>query len=107
MLIFHGNEVRYEPKVIAMLKSAQIPFMEVLHPGESMMGQLGTVDSRGRISVPRDCYFEVIDLLRRQALGEPLPDFNETARADWQCAGCREENPGNFDVCWNCGQEAP
>lgn len=107
VLIFLGKEVRVEPKVIAMLKSVQVPYLEVLRPGETMMGQMGTVDTHGRIAVPRDNYFDVIDLLRRQALGEPPPVCNETVRADWQCAGCGEENPGNFDICWNCGHEAP
>jgi hypothetical protein len=22
----------------------------------------------------------------------------------WQCVQCTETNPGEFDVCWNCGQ---
>ena len=27
------------------------------------------------------------------------PDVGKPA---WTCAKCREENPGNFDICWKC-----
>jgi len=25
-------------------------------------------------------------------------------RSSWQCHACRENNPGEFEFCWNCGQ---
>ncbi|MBD3675805.1 MAG: DUF2007 domain-containing protein [Planctomycetaceae bacterium] len=25
----------------------------------------------------------------------------------WSCPHCAEDNPGNFEVCWNCGESAP
>lgn len=25
--------------------------------------------------------------------------------ANWRCARCGENNPDNFDVCWQCGTE--
>jgi hypothetical protein len=38
--------------------------------------------------------------------------FKETVLADsdlesWSCSQCDEENPGSFDVCWNCGESSP
>jgi hypothetical protein len=24
--------------------------------------------------------------------------------ASWSCSQCKEENPGEFESCWNCGQ---
>jgi rRNA maturation endonuclease Nob1 len=24
----------------------------------------------------------------------------------WRCQGCREENPGEFEYCWSCGQSS-
>jgi ubiquinone/menaquinone biosynthesis C-methylase UbiE len=27
------------------------------------------------------------------------------ARTDWNCPSCREGNPANFDLCWNCGSD--
>lgn len=26
--------------------------------------------------------------------------------ADWVCSGCRENNPDNFEFCWQCGRPA-
>jgi len=23
--------------------------------------------------------------------------------AEWKCSKCGEDNPGSFEVCWNCG----
>jgi len=32
------------------------------------------------------------------------PDVGNPA---WTCAKCREENPGNFDICWKCQAVRP
>jgi predicted N-acetyltransferase YhbS len=32
------------------------------------------------------------------------PDLGKPA---WACTKCREENPGNFDVCWKCPASRP
>jgi hypothetical protein len=32
------------------------------------------------------------------------PDVGKPA---WTCAKCREENPGNFDICWKCQAARP
>ena len=26
------------------------------------------------------------------------------AKLPWECQDCREENPGEFEFCWSCGQ---
>ena len=26
---------------------------------------------------------------------------------EWDCQQCKETNPGNFGVCWQCGAERP
>jgi hypothetical protein len=104
VVIFNGKEVVSTPAIVELLARMQIPYMEVLRPGENMLGFGGATHSRCRVGVPRSSYFEVIDLLRRQALGEPLPEPEEEAAGpDWKCSGCGEENPGNFEVCWSCG----
>ncbi|HSV14575.1 MAG TPA: methyltransferase domain-containing protein [Tepidisphaeraceae bacterium] len=28
-----------------------------------------------------------------------------TRPVDWKCPSCRESNPANFDLCWNCGSD--
>jgi hypothetical protein len=41
-----------------------------------------------------------------------LDELNEWARQGqgrpvWRCAGCGEDVPGNFDVCWKCKKNRP
>ncbi|MBN2563143.1 MAG: hypothetical protein JXQ75_19650 [Phycisphaerae bacterium] len=104
IVIFNGKEVGSKPEVVELLKRYQIPFTEMMGPIEAIYGLGGVTHSRSRIAVPRASYFAVIDLLRRQALGEELPPVETSDRGDWTCTRCGEENPGNFEVCWNCNQ---
>ena len=30
-----------------------------------------------------------------------------SSQADWTCPSCSEVNPGNFELCWNCGGPPP
>lgn len=107
IVIFDGNELRGQPEVLNLLRRYRIPFIEVLGPAEAMYGLVATLQGRSRIAVPRASYFEVIDLLRRQALEEELPPPEEQTFADWTCPACREDNPGTFGVCWNCETVRP
>ncbi len=36
-----------------------------------------------------------------------LEENREAAGYEVQCPRCREQNPGNFDMCWSCGMELP
>ncbi len=102
IVIFNGSELRGKPEVLDLLRQSRIPFIEILGPAEAMYGMVETLRGRSRIAVPRASYFEVIDLLRRQALAEPLPPVEETTAPDWTCPSCQAENPGTFDICWSC-----
>ncbi|HLL02336.1 MAG TPA: DUF2007 domain-containing protein [Myxococcaceae bacterium] len=42
----------------------------------------------------------------KQLLAE-LEENREAAGHEVQCVRCREENPGNFELCWSCGMELP
>jgi hypothetical protein len=46
-------------------------------------------------------YDEAIRILKSRQSSE------STGLADWTCPGCAESNPGNFEVCWNCGSSRP
>jgi hypothetical protein len=30
---------------------------------------------------------------------------DESSKNRWVCRSCQEENPGSFEICWNCGGE--
>lgn len=35
-----------------------------------------------------------------------LDELRESRKSvDWHCANCSEDGPGNFELCWNCGEE--
>ena len=36
-----------------------------------------------------------------------IEEMNQATSADWFCSVCGEQNPGNFQVCWQCGAAAP
>ncbi len=108
VVIFRGKEVTDSPDVVELLKRYSIPHVFLMWPGQTMFGSLATSEAKRRVGVPRASYFRVIDLLRRQALGEEMPPADGAIeRPAWTCAACEEENPGTFDVCWNCGRPAP
>lgn len=110
-LIADGHEVRATDEVVALLRQYQIPYAPLHEPVQDMLGglSLSGFTRSPRIAVPRDRYLEAIDLIRRHTHGELMPD--EPIAADphnlWTCPACQELNPGNFDLCWNCGADRP
>ena len=44
---------------------------------------------------------------RAQELLAELEKDGEKASRTVECPLCREENPGNFELCWSCGEELP
>ncbi len=39
----------------------------------------------------------------RQILKDYLNEDGEKASLELPCPACGERNPGNFEICWNCG----
>ncbi|HUN81568.1 MAG TPA: hypothetical protein VMV81_08690 [Phycisphaerae bacterium] len=115
MVILEGAPVSVTAEVSSMLGIYQIPFMSVRsHSGRGETGiddvlGLGALGESGKLRVPRLCFFETVDLLRRLRLGEPMPEPPPAPKdlPDWKCESCGEENPGNFDICWKCEHERP
>ena len=107
-LIADGESVRATREVVKLLWTYQIPFLEMHDPWRalSFLNVMRDNSEPARIGVPRERYFEAIDLLRRQKLNEPMPDPPDapTETEDWTCAQCGETNPGNFELCWQCGE---
>ena len=49
----------------------------------------------------REFFFDFLAVVRRERI--QMADNRDAARTgQWRCGGCDEENPPNFDVCWNC-----
>ncbi|MFQ5412399.1 MAG: hypothetical protein ACE5EC_08865 [Phycisphaerae bacterium] len=106
-MIFNGREVRLTDTVTEVLRRTRIPYLEDLHPAETMPGLRQPSRKGGRLAVPRDAYFHVVDLLRRYELFDELPPPPDESPPDWTCPTCNESNPGNFELCWNCSESHP
>ena len=107
LLIADGEHVRATAGTVERLRRYHIPFVEQVSRVRSAFAGIDRALSRHTgepIMVPRDHYFEAIDLLRRQKLGEPMPDPppSEASGPDWTCPHCHEANPAHFELCWNC-----
>jgi hypothetical protein len=110
-LFADGQPVRGTPEVVELLDLYQVPYVKLTGPIEAVLGgYLGPALNQptAPLGVIRHRYLDAIDLLRRLKLGEPLPDPPMPAieGAEWSCSGCGEDNPSNFEICWNCGQSA-
>ena len=67
----------------------------------------GNPDVAGISFQPTLCVITDADFDAAIALLKSQPAPSTTVRADWKCPSCHEENPGNFELCWNCGATAP
>lgn len=81
-----------------MLESERIP-AEVL----------GSLLWSGRGDLAADAYPRVVvrDPRDEARANEVLASYRRRPTADaplWTCAGCGERVPGNFAVCWACGE---
>lgn len=109
VLIADGKPVRATRETTELLRLYRIPFVEQANAVSRAVGKMAgplLQDIGGTLLVPRDRFFEAIDLLRRQKFDEPMPtppDEGELNRPEWICRQCGEPNPGHFDLCWNCG----
>jgi hypothetical protein len=67
----------------------------------------GNPDVAGISFQPTLCVISDADFEAAIAHLKSQPAPSTTPRADWKCSSCHEENPGNFELCWNCGAPAP
>ncbi|MFH1748692.1 MAG: hypothetical protein ABIG44_16785 [Planctomycetota bacterium] len=90
------------PGMQSVLEAELVPHFPV---EERTIGELvgGHGSLFNRLRVASEFYLEVRWLLQHAR------HEMDVARAagglnDWTCPKCHEENPGNFDLCWNCGE---
>ena len=55
---------------------------------------------------PTLCVVDDDDYPEAIALLQDIPQVEESSKREWKCSGCEEQVPGNFSLCWNCGQPA-
>ena len=88
--------------MLAVLAAELVPQFPVEErtSGEIFGGHSGLFN---RLRVASEFYFEVRWLLER-ARQEMAQARAAGGADDWTCPGCGEQNPGNFEICWNCGK---
>ena len=121
-----STEVEYAV-VKSVLEARQIP-----HAFESADVLADTLRLRfasrrrlGRVTVPREFYFDAVFWLRRATEAERPPEAGVASEAgrscgrcasgesegesvpDWTCPQCGESVPGGFEMCWNCCTTRP
>jgi hypothetical protein len=72
--------------------------------GEALVplsGELPTTETWVELWLPHE------EVERARELLEELAEDGEKAARSQECPRCREENPGNFELCWNCGVDLP
>lgn len=108
-VIFDGSPVLLTPEIMKLLHTYQIVYMQRKGPMEAIYTGNLSLAGRVELAVSRESYFEVIDLLRRRRLGLllPPPPIDRADAPAWICRACGESCPGNFEVCWQCGADAP
>ena len=61
----------------------------------------------GEIPIPDAMVEVLVDAADEPAARGVLVALERAAeRAPWRCAGCGEETPGGFELCWSCGRDA-
>lgn len=107
LLIADGKLVLGTADITDLLDRYGISYVKQTEHAAELFGNFGIFQSRpaAPLAVPRDQYLEAIDLIRRDALNEPMPDPPPPPPQEaWICPHCHEKNPPNFELCWNCGQ---
>ncbi len=106
LVVFAGKPVRMDDEIAAFMRGVGIPVLERRTSLDAMRGMDTRPNHAGELRVPRESYYEVIDLLRRRASGERIPIVGSPGDCpEWTCRSCDEPNPGQFEICWNCGEE--
>lgn len=105
-VIVDGKNALLTPDVGDALRRAKIPFMQVMGAAENLYGLNSVTHTASRVGVPRSLYFDAVDVLRQLRDGEfALPPLDHSP--DWFCPQCGEENPGTFELCWQCDSARP
>lgn len=66
----------------------------------SAMGEVSPFDTWLELWVHSDYDFKCATAIIEDAL-------SEESSADWVCPNCKEDNGGDFGLCWNCLQPNP
>ncbi|MEO7387773.1 MAG: DUF2007 domain-containing protein [Gammaproteobacteria bacterium] len=93
-------------EILALLQQHRIPAMLL---NENVAGTPGILPFNPAMTVDAEVWVVDTDLAERCA--RLIAEFQAAESSPgrpgepaWRCAGCGEENPPDFDLCWSCGR---
>ena len=99
MILFYTARQRFDAYLVAdRLKHAGIRAHVFNEHASSIAGDVPC----DHVSQPQVWLERELDL-ERAGSGRAAMDLDSRKTGSLRCAGCREESPATFDLCWNCG----
>ena len=100
MLKVYSNErVELVGSLQNYLKQYDIPTQIRNHYASSVMGEIGFANAWPELWVLQEHFNEAQKLLEKFDKSAPIQG------PQWICDNCNEENPGTFELCWQCGHK--
>ena len=95
--VFTNQSIALAGSVRSYLEEHDIPCQLRNEYSSSVMGEVSFFLVWPELWVADDNAQRALDLIK---------DLDNSARngPDWKCRHCAEENPGTFDVCWQCAK---
>ena len=95
--VFTADNIAEAGLMRSYLEQHDIPSMLRNEHTSAVIGDLPFVDNNPEIWVD--------DLSCDRALGliKQIQQPSSAFQRDWDCHNCHEDNPGNFELCWQCG----
>lgn len=109
--VFTAAEMSLVWAAALVLDRAAISNLIVTGSFDPFIAAFSRKGSLPHVMVPFKFFYEAADLLEREFGSRQFkPGDRPRLRAQpppWVCTGCRELNPGTFEVCWSCGAAGP
>lgn len=90
-------------EILALLQQHRIPSLLL---NENVAGTPGVLPFNPEMTVDAEVW--VLDPGLADRCARLIAEFQAagagTAVGAWACAGCGEENPASFELCWSCGR---
>lgn len=62
------------------------------------IGELPPIEAWSEVWISEDLNFQ-----EAKAVVEEYQKSLKNRTKDWHCKDCKESNPAEFEICWNCG----
>ena len=101
--VFSSPSLWEAREILTLLEQQRIPATLI---NEHVAGTPGVLPFNLNMTVDAEVW--VLDDALSGRCERLIHEFQDAERgpsndSEWRCAGCREDNPASFDLCWSCG----